>query len=156
LALAAARVDDEDVRVLVQDLAPLGESREARDLADTVRAQLADPIGTLPEHAPARALFGFTVRRAAPKVGRNDPCPCGSGQKYKKCCEGKPEAASFADQRKHPHRYASAEELGRLPPATLARVDAKELPTEHLIAAARQLTAFHFWGEAERALTELL
>ncbi|NLW81416.1 MAG: preprotein translocase subunit SecA [Desulfovibrionales bacterium] len=27
-----------------------------------------------------------TVRRADPKVGRNDPCPCGSGQKYKKCC----------------------------------------------------------------------
>jgi len=26
------------------------------------------------------------VRREAPKVGRNDPCPCGSGQKYKKCC----------------------------------------------------------------------
>ncbi|MBN2108750.1 MAG: SEC-C domain-containing protein, partial [Deltaproteobacteria bacterium] len=24
--------------------------------------------------------------RAAPKVGRNDPCPCGSGKKYKKCC----------------------------------------------------------------------
>ncbi len=26
------------------------------------------------------------VRRDAPKVGRNDPCPCGSGKKYKKCC----------------------------------------------------------------------
>ena len=26
---------------------------------------------------------------APPKVGRNDPCPCGSGKKYKKCCEGK-------------------------------------------------------------------
>lgn len=26
------------------------------------------------------------VRREAPKVGRNDPCPCGSGQKHKKCC----------------------------------------------------------------------
>ena len=24
--------------------------------------------------------------RATPKVGRNDPCPCGSGKKYKKCC----------------------------------------------------------------------
>ncbi len=23
------------------------------------------------------------------KVGRNDPCPCGSGRKYKTCCEGK-------------------------------------------------------------------
>ena len=26
-----------------------------------------------------------TVRREAPKIGRNDPCPCGSGRKYKKC-----------------------------------------------------------------------
>ena len=29
-----------------------------------------------------------TVVREAPKVGRNDPCPCGSGKKYKKCCAG--------------------------------------------------------------------
>jgi len=27
-----------------------------------------------------------TVKRAAPKVGRNDPCPCGSGKKFKYCC----------------------------------------------------------------------
>jgi preprotein translocase subunit SecA len=27
-----------------------------------------------------------TVIRATPKVGRNDPCPCGSGKKFKKCC----------------------------------------------------------------------
>jgi len=27
-----------------------------------------------------------TYRRDAPKVGRNDPCPCGSGKKFKKCC----------------------------------------------------------------------
>ena len=27
-----------------------------------------------------------TVRRETPKVGRNDPCPCGSGKKYKHCC----------------------------------------------------------------------
>ena len=25
------------------------------------------------------------VRRSGDKVGRNDPCPCGSGKKYKKC-----------------------------------------------------------------------
>ncbi|MHB1826836.1 MAG: YecA/YgfB family protein [Steroidobacteraceae bacterium] len=29
--------------------------------------------------------------RAGPKVGRNDPCPCGSGKKYKRCC-GAPES----------------------------------------------------------------
>lgn len=27
-------------------------------------------------------------RRSTPKIGRNDPCPCGSGKKYKKCCGG--------------------------------------------------------------------
>lgn len=27
-----------------------------------------------------------TVVRSGPKVGRNDPCPCGSGKKYKQCC----------------------------------------------------------------------
>jgi SEC-C motif-containing protein len=27
-----------------------------------------------------------TVTRVGDKIGRNDPCPCGSGKKYKKCC----------------------------------------------------------------------
>jgi hypothetical protein len=31
-------------------------------------------------------LFSDTFERETPKVGRNDPCPCGSGKKYKKCC----------------------------------------------------------------------
>jgi uncharacterized protein YecA (UPF0149 family) len=26
------------------------------------------------------------IKHDQPKVGRNDPCPCGSGKKYKKCC----------------------------------------------------------------------
>ena len=30
------------------------------------------------------------------KAGRNEPCPCGSGKKYKKCCLGKNQAASPA------------------------------------------------------------
>ena len=36
----------------------------------------------LPEYA---VFSGDTVRRDAPKVGRNEPCPCGSGKKFKKC-----------------------------------------------------------------------
>jgi preprotein translocase subunit SecA len=30
--------------------------------------------------------YSVPVRRDQPKVGRNDPCPCGSGKKYKRCC----------------------------------------------------------------------
>lgn len=35
-------------------------------------------------HEPAEPKKPFV--RDQPKVGRNDPCPCGSGKKYKKCC----------------------------------------------------------------------
>lgn len=34
----------------------------------------------------AKGVQVGTYRRQSPKVGRNDPCPCGSGQKFKKCC----------------------------------------------------------------------
>lgn len=34
-------------------------------------------------HAPAPPPF----ERSEPKISRNDPCPCGSGKKYKKCCD---------------------------------------------------------------------
>jgi uncharacterized protein len=36
--------------------------------------------------APHRKSAVAQVQRGQPKVGRNDPCPCGSGKKYKKCC----------------------------------------------------------------------
>lgn len=32
-----------------------------------------------------------TYIRENPKIGRNDPCPCGSGRKYKRCCLDKKE-----------------------------------------------------------------
>ncbi len=35
-----------------------------------------------------RILWPPVPAVAAAKVGRNDPCPCGSGKKYKKCCAG--------------------------------------------------------------------
>ena len=34
----------------------------------------------------------MTVLHKKPKIGRNSPCPCGSGKKYKKCCLGKTDA----------------------------------------------------------------
>jgi preprotein translocase subunit SecA len=48
--------------------------------ADYEEALAADP-GEEGKAKPAAQ----PVQRATPKVGRNDPCPCGSGKKYKKC-----------------------------------------------------------------------
>ena len=39
---------------------------------------------SLPEDQPSSPQK--TIQSTHPKVGRNDPCPCGSGKKYKKCC----------------------------------------------------------------------
>ena len=39
------------------------------------------PITTIPGYQEDQQII-----RDKPKVGRNDPCPCGSGKKYKKCC----------------------------------------------------------------------
>ena len=44
-------------------------------------------LESLPEEKPPVVIGGdYTVRRPVPKIGRNAPCPCGSGKKYKKCC----------------------------------------------------------------------
>lgn len=39
--------------------------------------------------AVANRLLARPVRPRGRRVGRNDPCPCGSGRKYKKCCLGR-------------------------------------------------------------------
>ena len=54
------------------DAAGLSESHDQQERAANT------PVG-----GPAKPV---TVRRGQPKVGRNDPCPCGSGKKHKKCC----------------------------------------------------------------------
>ena len=45
-----------------------------------------DPGAEAAMNAALSAAHAAPVKRDAPKVGRNDPCPCGSGKKYKKCC----------------------------------------------------------------------
>lgn len=40
----------------------------------------------VPTSPPVNKLNVATFVRSTPKIGRNDPCPCGSGKKYKKCC----------------------------------------------------------------------
>jgi len=69
-------------------LALLSRTAKAVGPAD---APAAAPRAAAPAEAGAPAGEGevqlpkVTVRREAPKVGRNDPCPCGSGKKYKHC-----------------------------------------------------------------------
>jgi preprotein translocase subunit SecA len=63
------------------------------DAAAATAARLKPPPGTRPPAGaaapipaePEIQLPKVSIRRDTPKVGRNDPCPCGSGKKYKHC-----------------------------------------------------------------------
>ena len=67
---------DEDMRKLE---AQRRKEQEGREYQHAQSANLAQETGE--EGAPAAQ----PVQRLGPKVGRNDPCPCGSGKKYKQC-----------------------------------------------------------------------
>ncbi len=76
--LMRVRVVEED------DVARLEEER--RERLERERAQAMLNKGPAGEDAPAAK----PAKRDGDKIGRNAPCPCGSGKKYKKCC-GKPQ-----------------------------------------------------------------
>lgn len=76
---------DQSLRILEHASNP-GQS----NIPHWTELQLAD---LLPEHRPHAVIGGhYTVRRPIPKLGRNEPCHCGSGKKYKKCCYAKDQA----------------------------------------------------------------
>jgi uncharacterized protein len=56
-----------------------------RELVHDAAANLPDTIGRLHDYWRIVRVPPVTIRRDVPKVGRNDPCPCGSGRKFKQC-----------------------------------------------------------------------
>jgi preprotein translocase subunit SecA len=64
-----------------EGLAGFGPAPQAAGQA----AQVRGPAGSRP--APDGPAIELPIAKPAlPKVGRNDPCPCGSGKKFKNCC----------------------------------------------------------------------
>ena len=77
------RIEDTVIKTLFR-LEPLSEEQ----LAERRQRQRSQAPGALSFTAPPKTgapVQPQTVKRSAEKVGRNQPCPCGSGKKYKKC-----------------------------------------------------------------------
>jgi hypothetical protein len=55
-------------------------------IADCVKSGASASIRYAETSQSARIARGGAPRLTSTKIGRNDPCPCGSGKKYKKCC----------------------------------------------------------------------
>ena len=77
------RIDQEALRFLYL-MQPVQEEEQVKEIERRQRKQQAEMILQGADDGSAAAVK--TVVRTGEKVGRNDPCPCGSGKKYKKCC----------------------------------------------------------------------
>ncbi len=61
-------------------------AREAAAETPSAFRHKASPAAAAPVGYASGGADAHTINQDTPKVGRNDPCPCGSGKKYKKCC----------------------------------------------------------------------
>ncbi len=153
LAAAAAAVKDaETYRIDAELKAQAADATRARD---SLRKQLSGPLlEQLPETAGAGPAI--TVQRQAPKVGRNEPCPCGSGKKYKRCCADKDAEADAATDPAERLRSVAAQlapaHVAKLRAPELLKLDLAALRPDALAEAYLRLVDFHRWEEAERVL----
>ena len=163
LGLAARLINDPEVNKVaarhLKMMSFLGEESLKHQLGIVRQPSIND----LPERDPFAVIEGRTVMREGVKVGRNEPCPCGSGRKYKKCCLGKqpapgPATSTSAGPRADQGALGwkmSKGQFSQMRIQELCRQDLSTLPTEFLGIGVRQFCQYHYWDHARRAINEL-
>lgn len=121
-------------------------------------------INDLPERDPATVIAGRTVVREGTKVGRNEPCPCGSGKKFKKCCLGKaplapapvesPGVGVQVDQGALAWKMTPVQ-FSEMRIQELCRQELASLPSKFLAMALSKFCTYHYFDHARRAIKEL-
>lgn len=169
LALALL-LDDAGLRAVVKervaklepDASPKAE-QIARDLGERFLGICRMPVlEVLPKDPPRELARGVTMRRSVAKVGRNDPCPCGSGKKHKHCCIAKTEerlhfstdvaGKTVEELQMESEHYLTHAKLMRAPPHESARWDPRRLKPELLKVYFERLVAFNMLDRAVEAL----
>ena len=78
----------DDVSKIMLNIQKKEENVQRKETAEITGAGLEDTAINLVDGkiTPKEGGINKTVVNTEPKIGRNDPCPCGSGKKYKNCC----------------------------------------------------------------------
>ena len=143
-----------------------GLEEKARDLGNNVlityRKPILEQVGEKPRSTRAE---GTTMRRAVARVGRNDPCPCGSGKKYKHCCHDKDqqrllhssEVAGLTQEEfeAEPEPHLTAARMEKAEPFEVAGFNPVKIPPALLDAYFVRLAAFHLVDRGVEALEAL-
>lgn len=146
------------------------KTRKGRELAVRVGEDYLrickQPIKHLiPTAVPNMIAQGSTMRRSVAKVGRNDPCPCGSGKKHKHCCIAKTEerlnfstdvaGKTIEELQMEPEPHLTLDKLRKGDPHEALRWDPRKLKPELLEEYFLKLGAFHLLERAVEALALL-
>ena len=83
-AITVTEAEARDSRNMASSPLASSPSQSRTETVSDVFAAMMSQTGR--QAAEVRQPAPAPVQRTAPSVGRNDPCPCGSGKKYKKCC----------------------------------------------------------------------
>jgi SEC-C motif len=163
IAAMARALGDANANAVVKDIDHFADDY-AKSVAADERAMTATPdavVAALPADVEL-SRGGFTVRAAQKQVGRNDPCPCGSGLKFKKCCADKPVATpspipgvAWDDFLTTAADQITDEHVGELELRDLVKIDVARMQPLPLVALVRRLADVRAWSHAERALAEL-
>ena len=125
-----------------------------------------DVLAALPEEKPPVVIGGdYTVRRPVPKIGRNAPCPCGSGKKYKKCCYEKDqqllrdpspyEGITMTQLRSMPNLANDVEIIKKMRAYELKKLEPVQLNEDQLYQAYTRATHFGMRQFGYELLVEL-
>lgn len=140
-----------------QDLEGRSQELNAQILG-SYRESLLDFVADKPKQTVAE---GETMRRAVPRVGRNEPCPCGSGKKYKHCCLAKDQerlhrssdvaGVTHEELYAHLEEHLTAERLEKTEPFDMARLNPAKIPATLRDAYLLRLAAFKLFDQAAAA-----
>ncbi len=163
IAAMARALGDANANAVVKDIDHFADEY-AKSVAADERAMAATAdavVAALPAEVEL-SRGGFTVRAAQKQVGRNDPCSCGSGLKFKKCCADKPVATpspipgvAWEDFLTTAADQITAEHVGELELRDVVKIDFARMQAKPLVALVRRLADVRAWSHAERALAEL-
>jgi len=164
LGWLVVQVDDQHLREIFQARHGAADTPLARLLGDQVRemrfAPLDQLVAGLPSTTNDPVLKVASVVAPLRKVGRNEPCPCGSGSKYKRCHADRPEEItpplpSRAEVFKAISSRLSPEDIPRLSRSAVAALDVSLVRSTTLPFVLQSFAYSRDWQRARRARDEI-
>ena len=121
--------------------------------------------GVLPEAPVSTLAAGHTMRRAVARISRNEPCPCGSGKKYKHCCIEKDRerlhhssevaGRTHAEVESSPEQHLTEARLDKTSVAEMIRLDPGKIPKELLVPYFMRLAGMSLFDRLAEAFEQL-